>query len=104
MCEVGNVMAYESFTAPSTGHRFTLYATPSNFSSAEASCNAAGGHLATFETLQEQHEVSRAGGGVLAGWCWRWRTVLLMLPWLLCSGSSACAHSRSSSVPMTGTI
>jgi hypothetical protein len=54
-----------------TNETFQLHTTPMNQSEAQATCNAAGGHLASFRLLEEQAEVEQAYldmvGGCLAG-------------------------------------
>jgi hypothetical protein len=60
-----------------TNQTFQLHTTPMNQSEAQATCNAAGGHLASFSMLEEQAEVEQAyldmvgyGTGHAAGNAW----------------------------------
>jgi hypothetical protein len=53
ICEIGSPLAHPAFTSQN-GNSFTLYTTPADFDTAQATCNAGGGHLASYADLQEQ--------------------------------------------------
>jgi hypothetical protein len=58
-CRLLRPTASVAITASSTGNRFTLYAQQRNASAAEQACQAAGGHLATFSSREEQLDVEQ---------------------------------------------
>lgn len=53
-------LTFPPYTSNYTGGVFTLHTVVANQSSAQLVCNAQGGHLASFSSLEEQAEVEGA--------------------------------------------
>ncbi len=61
------MLAAKDYTyTSSAGGNFTLSTLPRDFKSAEAQCNAAGGHLASFMDQAEQYEVEQVSAAANA--------------------------------------
>ena len=54
VCEIGDALSFATYSPPSSNSTFKFYSTPLSFDAAERVCNAEGGHLASYESLQEQ--------------------------------------------------
>lgn len=72
ICKASPSMLAPSFTSKFTNSTFRLATYPSSFAAAQLGCNQLGGHLATYQLLQEQVGQQRALRGkayMLAGAC-----------------------------------
>jgi hypothetical protein len=54
ICKASPAMVAPKFTSKSTNSSFMLVTYPSSFASSELGCNQLGGHLAVYQSLQEQ--------------------------------------------------
>jgi hypothetical protein len=73
-----------TYTSSVTGVQFRINTAKLNFSAAEAVCSMAGGHLASYTSVDEQARACAAACGVRqATWCRR------------CDGQLACCQAKS---------